>query len=57
MSTHRKANFINRVGEFIDLFGSAAATAAAVRSGYMPEARHLRNLGVDVEQFRAIQKR
>ena len=40
--------------EVFGIIGDALATAAAVRNGRQPNARNLRGLGIDPEQFRKI---
>jgi len=56
MTTHRKTNVFSRVGDFFEIFGSAAAAASAVENGRRPTARHLKRLGIDADQFRSIGK-
>ncbi|WP_169749441.1 hypothetical protein [Devosia geojensis] len=56
MTTHRKTTLFGRVGDFLDVIGSAAAAAAAVENGRAPRARDLRVLGIDADQFRSIGK-
>lgn len=56
MATPRKTTLIGRVGGFFDLIGSAAAVAGAVENGRSPNARHLKTLGIDPDQFRSIGK-
>lgn len=55
MSTTRKSLFAT-LGNVFDVFGSAAAAAAAVESGGSPKARDLRTLGIDAGAFRSIGK-
>lgn len=55
MSTPRKSLFAT-LGNFADILGSAAATAAAVEAGRQPKAKHLRTLGIDADAFRSIGK-
>lgn len=56
MITTRKTSLIGRVGGFFDIIGSAAAVAGAVENGRSPNSRHLKNLGIDPDQFRSIGK-
>lgn len=53
MSNPRKSLFAT-LGTVFDVFGSAAAAAAAVEGGRMPKAKHLTTLGIDAAAFRAI---
>ncbi len=51
MSNHnRRTTF----AEIITIMGDALAAAASVRQGRQPDARNLRGLGIDPEQFRQI---
>jgi hypothetical protein len=51
MSKHnRRTTF----AEIITIMGDALAAAASVRQGRQPDARNLRGLGIDPEQFRQI---
>lgn len=43
-----------RIGHAVRAFGSAVAASQAVERGLTPEARHLRNLGIDPKQFGEI---
>jgi hypothetical protein len=43
-----------RIGDFFDIFGSAVAASSAVRNGRQPQARDLRTLGIDPEQYSRI---
>jgi hypothetical protein len=54
MSNQRKRSAF---GQFVDLFGSAIAVAAAVDAGRRPRDRDLRVLGIDASNFRNIQRR
>ncbi|HUH76902.1 MAG TPA: hypothetical protein VLZ53_06020 [Devosia sp.] len=45
------------LGNIVDVFSSAAATASAVQSGRQPQSRHLRTLGIDAAAFREINQR
>lgn len=56
MTIPRKTTLVSRVGSFFDLIGSAAAVAGAVENGRSPQARHLKTLGIDPDQFRSIGK-
>jgi len=56
MSTPRKTLFAT-LGTVFDVFGSAAAAAAAVEGGRAPKAKHLKTLGIDSDAFRSIGKR
>ncbi|MDI6025581.1 hypothetical protein QBK99_05105 [Corticibacterium sp. UT-5YL-CI-8] len=44
----------NRIGNFFSTIGSAVAAANAVERGLIPEARHLRKLGIDPRHFKDI---
>jgi len=57
MSTHRNTGLFARLGNFVDVFGSAIAAASAVEGGRSPKARDLRTLGIDADAFRSIGKR
>jgi hypothetical protein len=50
MSTRTRAS----IGELFGVFGSAIAAASAVNHGRQPNARDLRALGIDPEQFGRI---
>lgn len=50
MSMKKRNAFI----EMFSIIGDAMATAAAVENRRQPDARHLRGLGIDPEQFRKI---
>jgi hypothetical protein len=50
VSTRKHTSF----SEVLTIIGDALAAAASVRAGRQPEARHLRGLGIDPEQFRKI---
>lgn len=56
MTTNRKNHVFNRVGDFIDLVGSAVSFARAARNGRIPRDRDLQALGVDAELFRSLGK-
>jgi hypothetical protein len=56
MSTLRSKNLFATLGTIVDVFGSAAAAAAAVEAGHQPKARHLRTLGIDEAAFRSVGK-
>lgn len=45
---------LNQIGAFFDMMGSAIAAANAVERGVAPKARHLRQLGIDPNQFGKI---
>lgn len=45
-----------RIGEFMDVFGSAVAVTRAVEGGRQPRARDLRALGIDPESFGKINR-
>jgi len=56
MSTLRNSKLFATLGSMVDLFGSAAASAAAVEAGRAPKARDLRTLGIEPAAFRRIGK-
>ena len=56
MSTPRNRSLFASLGTIVDVFGSAAAAAAAVEAGRAPKARHLKTLGIDAGAFRSIGK-
>ncbi|MBF0679424.1 MAG: hypothetical protein IR164_10860 [Devosia sp.] len=56
MSTLRNSKLFATLGSMVDLFGSAAASAAAVEAGRAPKARDLRTLGIEPDAFRRIGK-
>lgn len=45
---------ISAIGGFFDVLGSAVAVSRAMESRKMPNARDLRNLGIDPTQFKTI---
>ena len=53
MSAPRNRMFAT-LGNIVDVFGSAAAAAAAVESGRAPNAKHLKTLGIDPAAFKAV---
>jgi hypothetical protein len=46
----------SRLGELFMLLGNAIAAASAVSHGRQPHAGNLRRLGIDVEEFRRINR-
>lgn len=56
MSSNRNTGLFARLGSFVDVFGSAVATASAVEAGRQPRARDLKVLGIDPGAFRSIGK-
>ncbi|MBD0413419.1 hypothetical protein [Oryzicola mucosus] len=44
----------DRIGDFFTTVSSAVSAANAVSRGVQPKARHLRNLGIDPQQFNKI---
>ena len=56
MSTLRNSKLFVRLGNFVDVFSSAAAAASAVEAGRVPKAQHLRTLGIDPAAFASIGK-
>ncbi len=47
-------NVLARIGEYLAILNSAAATAEAVRGHRQPAAADLIRLGIDPERFRRI---
>ena len=56
MSTHRNNSLFVRLGNFVDVFGSAVAVSSAVRARRVPKANDLRTLGIDPAAFQSIGK-
>ncbi|MFD2648544.1 hypothetical protein ACFSX5_12160 [Devosia albogilva] len=56
MSALRNNRLFATLGTIADVFGSAAAAAAAVEAGRTPKAKHLRTLGIDADAFRRIER-
>jgi hypothetical protein len=56
MSTLRNSKLFATLGSVVDLFGSAAATAAAIEAGRAPRAKDLRTLGIEPTAFNRIGK-
>jgi hypothetical protein len=56
MSASRNRNLFATLGTIANVFGSAAAAAAAVEGGRQPKASSLRTLGIDRDAFRSIGK-
>ena len=56
MSTLRNSRLFATLGNFVDVFSSAAAVASAVEAGRQPNAKALRTLGIDAGAFRSIGK-
>jgi len=54
MSSNRNTGLFARLGNFVDVFGSAIATASAVEAGRQPKARDLKKLGIEPGAFRSI---
>jgi len=52
----RSKNFVNRLSNFFEVFGSAAAVANAVEGGRNPRERDLNTLGISPDSFRAINR-
>ncbi len=49
-----KTRFLARVGGFIEVFGAARRSAAALETRRAPAARDLETLGIDPAAFRSI---
>ena len=56
MSTLRNSRLFATLGNFVDVFSSAATVASAVEAGRQPNAKALRTLGIDADAFRSIGK-
>jgi hypothetical protein len=56
MSALRNNRLFATLGNIADVFGSAAAAAAAVEAGRVPKAKHLKTLGIDADAFRRIER-
>ncbi len=56
MSALRNNRLFATLGTIADVFGSAAAAAAAVEAGRTPKAKHLKTLGIDADAFRRIER-
>lgn len=57
MQTSRRNTVMAAIGAVFATFGSAASVAAAEQAGRVPDSRHLKQLGIDVEAYRAIGRR
>ncbi|MHB1101593.1 MAG: hypothetical protein ACYC0C_02175 [Devosia sp.] len=49
-----KTRFLARVGGFIEVFGAARRSAAALEAHRAPKARDLETFGVDAAAFKSI---
>lgn len=56
MSALRNSKLFAKLGSMVELFGSAAASAAAVDAGRAPKAKDLRTLGIEPDAFGRIGK-
>lgn len=56
MSALRNSKLFAKLGSMVELFGNAAASAAAVDAGRAPKAKDLRTLGIEPDAFGRIGK-
>ena len=52
----RTRNPLSAIGSFFDILGSAVAVSRAVEASKVPDAVHLRRLGIDPVHFARIRR-